>query len=226
MRFERKFLFKRVELDLLLKDLQNICSEAREYSVSSIYFDNIHESSYFQKIDGNKDKIKIRARNYDDSLNFINLEAKIKYSDKSYKLKSKISKEELDLLLLKNYIDIKNKKEDDDIRKIYYYFKYFGMQKNISVQYIRLEMDLKSSCKTRLTIDRDVYSSKVVGGVQKVISKLPCLSKDLCVLEVKSFNSSIDSYVKFLINKFRMKQEAVSKYALGVQAQKINMDNG
>jgi len=42
MRFERKFLFKRVELDLLLKDLQNICSEAREYSVSSIYFDNIH----------------------------------------------------------------------------------------------------------------------------------------------------------------------------------------
>jgi hypothetical protein len=226
MRFERKYLFKRVELDLLLKDLQNICTNIREYGVSSIYFDNIHESAYFQKIDGNKDKIKIRARNYDASLELINLEAKIKYSDKSYKLKSRISKEELDLLMLRNFVDLKNKNEDDDIREIYYYYKYYGMQRKISVQYTRLEMDLKSSCKTRLTIDRDVYSSMMVGGADKEITKMPCLSKDLCVLEVKSFNSSIDSYVKFLINKFKMKQEAVSKYALGVQAQKINMDNG
>jgi hypothetical protein len=61
-------------------------------------------------------------------------------------------------------------------------------------------------------------------GTSSELSKVNCISKDLCVLEVKSSSRLIDSYVLFLLNKYRMKKEAVSKYALGVQAQKINMD--
>ena len=226
MRFERKYLFKRADLNQLLKDLKNICSDVHEYNVSSIYFDNIHEASYFQKIDGNKDKIKIRARYYDRSLDCINLEAKIKHSDKSYKLKSELTRGELDLLLSSNFVDLSGKRVSDDINKIYYYYKYYGMQKNICIEYTRIEMDLNSPCKTRLTIDRDIYSSKVTGGVDGELNKVRCVSQDLCVLEVKSVDGLIDAYVRFILNKYRMKKEAVSKYALGVQSQKISMEIG
>jgi hypothetical protein len=223
MRYERKYLFKRIDLKLLLSDLLNICDGINEYIVSSIYFDNIHETSYTQKIDGNMDKIKIRARYYNQNFNRVNLEAKIKRSDKSYKLKTKLNKKELDLLMSSNTIDLSSRKEGDDIGKIYYYLKYYGMQKKTCVLYSRIEMSLKSATKTRLTIDKDVYSSIPIGKQNYELNRLPALNRDLCILEIKSANNSVDSYMKFLLEKYSMKKEAISKYSLSVQAQKTFM---
>ena len=104
-------------------DSEIICENINTYKVTSIYFDNIHEQAYLQKIEGEKDKIKIRARYYNDTYNLINLEAKIKNSDKSYKLKTKLNEKELSLLLKYNFIDIHNKCKKDDLSKIYFYYR-------------------------------------------------------------------------------------------------------
>ena len=148
MRIERKYFFKRSDLAQLSFDLKIISDNFNKYKVTSIYFDNVYESAYLQKIEGEKDKIKIRARYYNDSYDLINLEAKIKNSDKSYKLKAKLTEKELLLLLKKNVIDLHNNHHNDDIYKIYYYYKYYGMQRNIDIEYKRLEMKIKHQNKT------------------------------------------------------------------------------
>lgn len=223
MRIERKYFFKRSDLTQLLFDLKIICENINKYKVTSIYFENIHETSYIQKIEGEKDKIKIRARYYNESYDLINLEAKIKNSDKSYKLKVKLTKKELLLLLKNNFIDMHNKNAHDDISKIYYYYKYYAMQRNIDIEYKRIEMKLKHQSKIRLTIDYDTFSSINAFSVQGT-NKLRCIPQDLCVLEIKSDNGFVDSFLKFILEKYKMKNASISKYALGLQIQKSNMD--
>ena len=223
MRIERKYFFKRSDLAQLSFDLKTISENINKYKVTSIYFDNVHEFAYLQKIEGEKDKIKIRARYYNDSYDLINLEAKIKNSDKSYKLKSKLKEKELLLLLKKNVIDIHNKHHNDDIYKIYYYYKYYGMQRNIDIEYKRLEMKIKHQNKIRLTIDYDIFSS-INALCLRGTNKLRCIPHDLCVLEIKSVDSFVNSFMKFILEKYKMKNAAISKYALGVQIQKLNME--
>jgi len=223
MRIERKYFFKRSDLNQLSLDLKVICENINKYKVTSIYFDNVHEYSYFQKIDGDKDKIKIRARYYNDSYDYINLEAKIKHSDKSYKLKAKLTEQELLLLLKNNFIDVHNKDMSDDISRIYYYYKYYGMQRNINIEYKRIEMKLKHQDKIRLTIDYDIFSS-INAFTANGSNKLRCIAQELCVLEIKSDDGNVDGYMKFILEKYKMKNEAISKYALGLQIQKLNME--
>jgi hypothetical protein len=170
-------------------------------------------------VNGDKDKIKIRARYYNDSFDYINLEAKIKNSDKSYKLKTSLTEDELKLLLKNNYLDIDGK--DGDLAKIYYYFKYFGMQKYIDIEYQRIEMTLKSQTKIRLTVDYDVFSALNIG---RSVNNLRCVDQNLCILEIKADNNLVDKYIKFILEKYKMRKEAISKYSLGVQTQKLNMD--
>ena len=203
-------------------DSEIICENINTYKVTSIYFDNIHEQAYLQKIEGEKDKIKIRARYYNDIYNLINLEAKIKNSDKSYKLKTKLNEKELSLLLKYNFIDIHNKCEKDDLSKIYFYYKYYGMQRNIDIEYKRIEMKLKDHKNVRITIDYDIFSSINKSEVTRM-NKLRCVPQDLCVFEIKSTNNLVDRFLKFILEKYKMKNTAISKYALGVQTQKLNM---
>lgn len=223
MRIERKYYFKRADLSELLLDLKIICENINNYKVTSIYFDNVHETSYFKKIEGEKDKIKIRARYYNDNTNLINIEAKIKNSDKSYKLKEQLTKKELLLLLKHNYIDVHNKDHKGDLAKIYYYYKCFAMQRNIDIEYKRIEMKLKNKNKIRLTIDYDVFSS-INAFLGRGQNKLRCIPQELCVLEIKTEFGFVDSFLKLLLEKYSMRNDAISKYALGLQTQKLNME--
>lgn len=220
MRIERKFYFSKTHLNELLSDLKSICTKINKYEVESIYFDNFHEDSYLQKVNGDKDKIKIRARYYNNSKSLINVEAKIKFSDKSYKLTSKISADDLNSLTTKNYLPI-NKKSTNDLRAIYFYYKYYGFQENIKIQYKRYEMILNAYKKTRLTVDFDVYSS--LSKTTQPINTIRCINNNKCVFEVKTEDSYVDGFLGFLIKKYSMKKDAISKYAMGVQVQKENM---
>lgn len=220
MRIERKYYFSKTNLNQFLSDVKSMCTKINKYKVESIYFDNIHEDSYLQKVNGDKDKIKIRARYYNNSKSLVNLEAKIKYSDKSYKLTSKISADDLNSLTNKNYLPI-SKNSTEDLKIIYFYYKYYGFQENVKIQYTRYEMLLKTQNKTRLTVDYDVYST--LSKSTKSINKLRCINQNKCVFEVKTESSYVDGFLGFLINKYNMKKNAISKYAMGVQVQKESM---
>ena len=220
MRIERKYFFSKTHLNELLSDVQSICTKINKYEVESIYFDNFHEDSYLQKVNGDKNKIKIRARYYNNSKSLINIEAKIKHSDKSYKLTSRISGDDLKSLTIKNYMPI-NKNSTNDLRTIYYYYKYYGFQEKVKIQYTRYEMLLNAQNKIRLTVDYDVYSSLSKNTLP--INKIRCINQNKCVFEVKTEYAYVDGFLGFLIKKFDMKKDAISKYAMGVQVQKESM---
>ena len=82
-------------------------------------------------------------------------------------------------------------------------------------------MTLKSQTKIRLTVDYDVFSALNIG---RSVNNLRCVDQNLCILEIKADNNLVDKYIKFILEKYKMRKEAISKYSLGVQTQKLNMD--
>lgn len=70
-----------------------------EYRVTSIYFDDLYNSGYWQKLNGMETRRKFRVRAYDLQPSLINLEAK--HKDESYvsKLSRRLSEEQYHALL-------------------------------------------------------------------------------------------------------------------------------
>ena len=56
-----------------------------DYVVSNIYFDDIYNSAYNEKLDGVKKRDKYRIRSYNGDDSYIVLECKAKQGDRIYK---------------------------------------------------------------------------------------------------------------------------------------------
>ena len=197
-----------------MNDLKKICNSINNYKVSSVYFDNINEKCYHQKIDGDKEKIKIRARYYNNQKKNINLEAKVKSSNKSYKLKTLIDNNEYENLLKYSIFNTENKNEDS--KKLGFYLKYYALQRNIKIDYDRIEFALNANSKIRFTIDYDIFYCDPFfeHRFKRVIEN------SLCIFEIKTSNVLIDKEISYIISKFNMKNEAISKFSLAIQAKK------
>ncbi len=69
------------------------------YLVSSLYFDDVYESSYFEKLAGSEHRTKYRVRTYNGSDSFIALECKEKIGGKIQKQSVRITRSILDGLI-------------------------------------------------------------------------------------------------------------------------------
>ena len=65
------------------------------YRVRSLYFDNLYDKALREKIDGLCDREKFRIRYYDDNLNFIRLEKKVKRGGMGYKVSAHMTADEV-----------------------------------------------------------------------------------------------------------------------------------
>lgn len=216
MRFEKKFFFSKMYLNNVVNDFKKICNSINNYKVSSVYFDNINENCYHQKIDGDKEKIKIRARYYNNSKKQIKIEAKVKSNNKNYKLKTSIDTCEYENLLKYSIFNTENKNED--AKKIGFYLKYYALQRNIKIDYNRIEFSLNADSKLRFTIDYDIFYCDpfLEHHFKRVVDN------SLCIFEIKTSNALIDRATSYIINKYNMKSEAISKFSLAIQAKKID----
>ena len=218
MRIERKYIFKKQYLEAVLSDLRVFCKGINKYKVSSTYLDNSNEELYRQKIDGDKDKIKLRVRHYDENSHEANVEAKIKHADKSYKLKMALEIDKLDSSQpISSILDIGKSLENNNIA---YLLKHHCLRNYIEINYQRYEMVANSCVGTRVTIDFDVFSKLTVPWPA---NKIRCLSEELCIFEIKNPSTNVSYPLKTVLEKYQMKQRAISKFSLGVQSQKLNM---
>ena len=85
--------------------------ENGEYKVRSLYFDNYNDKVLKEKLNGVNHRDKYRIRLYNDDSSFIRLEKKSKINGLCKKISSRISKEEVKLILDGN-IDFLNTKEN------------------------------------------------------------------------------------------------------------------
>ena len=143
-RHELKFILNKSQAEILkyrlslLMDVDtNSINEDHTYFIRSLYFDDLYDSAYNEKIDGleKREKYRIRIYNYDDS--FIRLERKEKNRDLTHKEQTIITKEQcLDFMkgIFPDLDDIDDKLLRDFIVK----YKLNEIRPSVIVDYRRL----------------------------------------------------------------------------------------
>lgn len=199
-------------LSLLMDVDTNSCNEDNTYFIRSLYFDDIYNSAYYEKIDGleKREKYRIRIYNFDDS--FIRLERKEKNRDLTHKEQAKISKDECIKFLNGDFdsIDTKNNKLLEDFVMKH---KFNQIKPDVIVDYRRLAYTYDVE-DVRITFDENIKSGRYNYDLfDRDIITYDVLDKNESVLEVK-FNNYIPNHIAKVIMTIPSIRLAVSKFAL------------
>jgi hypothetical protein len=194
-------------------------SPTGEYYIRSLYYDDIYNTAYYEKLDGKfeREKYRIRFYNFDDS--FITLELKGKKGDLSYKKRDVISKEE--------YLQIRNKEFDkiefndrNVLKDFIKMIKTKNIKPSVIVDYKRLAFTYKFE-DVRITFDENIKSGRYNHDLlNKNIPLYNVLEDNNVILEVK-YNNRLPGFLNDVIKTVPMVRIAVSKFALCTERKEV-----
>ncbi|MFC1550684.1 VTC domain-containing protein [Candidatus Neomarinimicrobiota bacterium] len=240
MRQEYKYLVDLENIDELRKYIKPFVigddhiriGKSNEYTVRSIYFDNLYLDEYHKKLSGLYHRRKVRIRGYnipqDDSMAFLEIKRKIDMS--IFKNRAPIMYYDLEKLLHTGHIDKYIQKRGDfpaasenASRFLYHYFR-FQLKPVVLVTYEPLFIN-KFDHSERITFDKFLRSSSYprISDLYSEKNTKRTLNRDF-ILEVKS-NKGFPAWMKPIINRFGLKREALSKYTMSIDTNTIFPNN-
>ncbi len=216
--------------DALVPDING--NEAR-YRVTSMYFDSPTHTSYWEKLDGESLRRKLRLRYYgvisggrdlDERPYF--LEIKYRRKDNVFKDRIKISTEFarevlLDASALQRTSEAVRREDRAALavaRTIENYAAGSWLEPSDTISYEREAWQGAVDERVRLTFDRTVhaYPPEVYTNID-AFSGLPIVRPNSCVMEVK-FNSVIPTWLREILVTEGLSPQRFSKYSSGLEA--------
>ncbi len=216
-RNEWKYYVSLHEAELLKKRLEPYMepdpyAEGGSYTIRSLYFDDMWNSSYEEKLMGvdGRQTWRIRVYNYSDGV--IKLERKKKQGSYIHKDSADLTREEYEKIISGD-IAFLLLRESELCREFYYEYTTRLLRPKITVDYERVPLIFPHG-DVRITFDSDVRA--VIGGsglFDKALPALSVLEPDVLVLEVK-FTEFLPGVIKELLPPDGGEFCAVSKYTL------------
>ena len=186
------------------------------YFVRSIYFDNICDQAYHEKIDGVFDRRKYRIRAYNNHSDFINLECKEKYNRWISKRLARIDSETCEELLNGDFSALHNR-DQEVIKEFYFHTKESGFRSVVTVDYHR-EAFVYPASNLRITFDKYLHASGVNGF--SIVSKgdkeelsIPVYQNNSVIMEIK-YDDIMPEMIRTVIPHETGKSLALSKYRM------------
>ena len=215
LKYEINFNYAQVlkyRLSLLMERDKNSKSRDNSYYIRSLYFDDVYDTAYYEKIDGLEKRKKYRIRFYNFDLSYIVLELKGKEGNLTYKEQNKITKDEYIYLINKEYDKI-----NIDDRKVLEEFILESKLKNlvpsVIVDYTRIAYTYPIG-DVRITFDFNISSGKFNYDLFDTnILMYDVLEKDTMILEVK-YNDFMPKVIKDIIKMVPMTRISMSKFAM------------
>jgi hypothetical protein len=207
-----------------IQDENSRKKEDRFYEVSSIYLDNYQLNSYREKLTGDNIKHKVRFRSYPplnlnkDSLFYIEL--KNRAANKTSKVKSEISFSMFMDMVQGNPKALQINDPDPIISHVAQLIRVGCFHFHVIINYRRMALFSKTDKSVRITIDSDVCCERFQGRIN-ITPSIPVIPKYLNILEVKTPGYFPD-WMRFLVKKYGLQRESVSKYALSIQSIAVN----
>ena len=218
-RYELKYIITPTMAYILKKRLLNIMSidalangGTDGYTISSLYFDDLDSTAYFEKLDGvlYRTKYRIRVYDYDDS--FIRLERKLKHENMTSKDQTKITKEQF-YDIINNNVDEIALSEDKLYNEFIKDIKVKSLRPSVIVEYKRLALTYPVS-DVRVTFDSEVRSGLYNYDLFSAdLNTYSVLNPKEVILEVK-FNDYLPSNIAMILTTIPSFRQAVSKFAL------------
>lgn len=187
----------------------DVYSHVGGYSISSLYFDDILDTDYYNTVSGNPCRKKHRVRIYNDSLDNIKLEVK----DKNYNRieKASCSITQAQLLRLQRGEVIEWGKSRDDPRSAFNEAIACGCLKpKVIVSYSRSAYVYEPG-NTRITFDSDIRASNDIESFGTGSTRYDYPRGENYVLEVK-YDEFIPDFILQALEIDSMRQTSYSKY--------------
>ena len=216
-RHEEKYPISFAQFSGLYSDLSSILIPDKHnygtgYLIRSLYFDDFYDSAYFDKVDGNKDRAKLRLRTYSPDARSVKLELKSKHGDAQRKDTFTISRRDAERMIEKDY-SVLEKYEGlpDMLLSNGIYIE--GMRPVVLIEYKRLAF-LHPVNDLRITLDSDIRSNETEFDLFGEAPLLyPATDYYEALLEVK-YNHFLFAWIGEVLAKYGLNREAYGKYNL------------
>ena len=145
-------LLSRRIASVLTPDKHSVSEEG--YRITSLYLDDMYNSSYYEKLSGdsNRKKYRLRAYNYDPSI--ISLECKEKKQSKIQKTSHRINKDVFDSVK-EGVFDPLNDYDNELFRNVFLLNREKKLGPCVTVDYVR-EAYVHPLSNTRITFDKEL----------------------------------------------------------------------
>jgi len=232
-RFEFKYIIKKNVSEAIQNEVKNFtkidsyASNKSKYLVRSLYFDNNLFTNFHEKVDGIKKRYKFRIRTYTDHDDFntpLFLEMKGRNNLRTYKVRTKINKNDLNLFYKqKNLLDLKHKYLNNKLIEQYIFDSYKKkIIPKVLIDYNRLPLINKNGLYFRLTFDSNIKACSSNNIFNSTNSWKACIPGN-DILEVK-FDFTIPPWFHRIIQSYQLKRISVSKFVLGIEASNLAHD--
>ena len=215
-RFELKYIINKKDALFLKQRLLNVMDVdalanggTNGYTISSLYFDDLDSTAYFEKLDGvlYRTKYRIRVYDYDDS--FIRLERKLKHENMTSKDQTRITKEQFYDIINGNIAFTDDKLYNEFVKDM----KLKNLKPSVIVEYKRLALTYPLS-DVRVTFDSNIRSGLYNYDLfSPELNTYSVQDPDKVVLEVK-FNDYLPEHISMILTTIPSFRQAVSKFAL------------
>ena len=218
-RVEDKFSCCEQDLILLQARLKSVLSPDKNqindngYKITSVYFDDLHDTHLKDTVNGNRLREKYRIRIYNDSFKTIKLEVKYKRDSRVLKKAKGITFSDLKLLLAGQCIPDDSPSLDSTITLFNLAISTRGLRPKIIVEYDRAAYIFDSG-NVRITLDRNLRASDdfeaFLNNNQAHYEPIPEYDR---VLEVK-YDEFLPGFIARILESGNMNQTTFSKYRL------------
>ena len=160
LRHEHKIVLTRAQYFVLSARMRALMTpdphmpSADGYLISSLYFDDMQESAYYEKISGSADRKKYRMRIYNGDLSRIRLECKHKAADRIEKRSAPLD-EATYHALMRGDMSVLAARDNDLCRETYGLCASRVMMPRVVVSYLR-EAYVHPLSNTRITFDKQL----------------------------------------------------------------------
>jgi hypothetical protein len=217
----RRMLWPHVEMDPY-----SAVRPGHEYTVRSIYLDTGNLSFYHEKLQGLKERKKLRIRGYNEFAPAaqVFLEIKRKTGRAVTKYRSLLPYENLLPFLesgeVDKYVPVWPEREQDreNARRFLFHYHMQALRPTVSILYEREAFFFKFDHRLRITFDKNLRA--------KSTATFDCLFSEAqlrrafpnhFILEVKT-NSGIPFWLQVILNRLDLHQAALSKYVIGADS--------
>tara|TARA_B100001250_G_C19712554_1_gene749877 strand:+ start:48 stop:776 length:729 start_codon:yes stop_codon:yes gene_type:complete len=207
--FDYSILKSRLEF-LMKKD--SYSDQNGNYNIRSLYFDDIRNSSLFEKQSGILVRKKYRIRIYNLNDDIIKLEKKSRIGHFINKETVRISKEQYYKIISKNYDFLIDSKKSL-LREFYLDLKINMYKPEVIVDFVR-EAFTYNINNIRITFDKKLESGlKSVDLFNKKLVKTTAIDEPKMILEVK-YDSFLPDFIKNALQISASQRYAISKYVI------------
>lgn len=186
--------------------------ENGEYHIRSLYFDDLNDASFREKLSGVDVRDKYRVRIYNKSSDVIKLERKRKVSGFIKKDSVSLTTDEYYMLSRGDFEFLYNM-DSSFARSLYIEFKTRMLLPRVIVDYVREPYTFPYE-DVRITFDKAIRTAfRSTDIFNPDLITYPALSNREMVLEVK-FNRALPTYIWMLLQTQSPLRGAISKYCI------------